>query len=66
MKKQSTTVLVLSKSTNLYDSLDVAMSFGKVDGTELGRSFAMFVVALENRTGTFTLTSDDASHVGSS
>ena len=51
-------------STYLHDALDVAMTLGKVDGTELGGSLSVLVVALEDRSSTFSLGSDNSSHGG--
>lgn len=48
----------------LDDSLDVSIALGEVDGSELGCSLAVLVVALEDRSSTFTLSSDDSSHFG--
>lgn len=38
------------------------MAFGKVDGAELGGSLAVLVVALEDRSSTFSLGADNSSH----
>ena len=50
-------------SVNYLDnSLDVSMTFSKVDWSQLGGSFSVLVVALEDTTRTFTLASDNSTH----
>jgi len=46
----------------LDDTLDVAVSLSEIQRAELGSSFTVLVVALEDTTRTLALCSDDASH----
>ena len=48
----------------LNDTLDVAMSFSEILGTKLGSSFTVFRVRLEDSSGTFTLGTNNTSHIG--
>ena len=49
--------------TYLDDTLDVAMTLGIINRPQLGCSLTVLVVALENTSGTFTLASNDSSHI---
>lgn len=40
------------------------MAFGIIDRSQLGRSLAMLIVALENTAGTLSLASNNSSHLG--
>lgn len=48
--------------TYLDNSLDVAVSFGEVDGPQLGGSFSVLIVALKDTTSPLTLTPDNSTH----
>lgn len=49
--------------THLNYTFDVTMTFRVVDWSQFGCSFAVLVVALEDTTGTFTLASNNSTHV---
>lgn len=49
--------------TYLHNTFDVAMSLRIVNWSQFGRSLTMLIVALEDTAGTFTLASDDSSHI---
>ncbi|GMT09040.1 hypothetical protein PFISCL1PPCAC_337, partial [Pristionchus fissidentatus] len=47
----------------LKEALQVSVTLGEVDGTELGGSLAVLVVGLEDTSGSLTLDADSASHL---
>ena len=50
------------KITCFDHTLDVSMTLGEVDGSQLSGSLAMLAVALEHRSVSFTLRSNAATH----
>ena len=59
--KRSTTTGIMNDV--LHDTLDVAVSFGIVDGSKPGGSLPVFRVRHENWTSSFTLSTDYSTHV---
>ena len=49
--------------TVLDDTLDVTVLFGVILVTEFGRAHTVVCVGLEDATGTFTLSTDDSTHL---
>lgn len=49
--------------TVLDNALDVAVLFGVVLVSELGRTLTVVGVSLEDATGTLTLSTDDSTHL---
>lgn len=49
--------------TYLHNSFDISVAFGIVDGSQLCCSLTVLVVALEDTTSTFTLASNNSSHI---
>lgn len=48
--------------TNLNDTLDVSMPFGKVEGSELGCSLPSLGVGAENGSSSLTLSANNTTH----
>lgn len=46
----------------LYDSLDVSIALGVIDGPELGGALPALGVSRENGSGTLTLGTNDTTH----
>lgn len=54
---------ILFIDTYLDDSLDIAMTFGEIFGAKLWCSLTMLRMGLENTSGTFTLGTNNTTHL---